>query len=208
MKHFLILLLSISVFLTCQISFAQKVYRNEMGGIITKEQYEDKILNGPYFGVPGNDPNEQVLIHRMPFGKVDNPEIFYKALELEEVLKVGKPIVVIFYPGKDECNSTGLVATNKKLRRKNHEWLVKNIESKDGYGPVYLYKNPSGLNKYQGIMTHIPDPGRLFEQTFFKFPYPCGSFVVMDPSGNYHSILGEYPNSQIIEALKKLEKAK
>ncbi|MDG1277786.1 MAG: hypothetical protein P8O16_10920 [Algoriphagus sp.] len=208
MKHFLILLLSISVFLTCQISFAQKVYRNEMGGIITRESYEEQILNGPYFGVPGLDENDQVLIHRMPFGQIDNPEVFYKALGLSEVLKEGKPIVVIFYPGKDECNSTGLTEGNTKFYQKDQEWLAKNIAKKGGYGPLYIYKNPSGLEKYSGIMTWAPDPEGLFEQRFFKFPYPCRSFVVIDPSGNYRAILGEFPNSQIVDALKKLEKSR
>jgi hypothetical protein len=194
-------------FLLSQISFAQKIYRNEMGGIITRESYEDQILNGPYFGVPGNDPDEQVLIHRMPFGKVDNPNMFYQALGLEPVSEPGKPLVVIFYPGKDECNSTGSNEGNTKAYKKAHEWLVKNIAKKGGNGPIYLYKNPSGLEKYAGIMTWIPDPSQLFEQTFFKFHYPCRSFVVIDSSGNYRAILGEFPNNQIIEALKKLEKS-
>lgn len=178
-----------------------------MGGIITRESYEEQILNGPYFGVPGLEENEQVLIHRMPFGQVDHPEKFYKALGMEEVLKEGKPIVVIFYPGKDECNSTGLTEGNTKFYQKDHEWLEKNISKKGGYGPQYIYKNPSGLEKYAGIMTWTQDPEGLFEQTFFKFQYPCRSFVVMDPSGNYRAILGEFPNSQIVDALKKLEKS-
>jgi len=193
--------------LTSQISFAQKVYRNEMGGIITRENYEQQILNGPYFGVPGIDPNEQVLIFRMPFGQIDNPMEFYEALGLMEEFKAGKPIVVIFYPGKDECNSTGSNEKNSKFYQKDHDWLMKNIAKKGAFGPAYIYKNPSGLEKYAGIMTWSPDPDSRFEQTFFKYPYPCRSFVVLDTSGNYRAILGEFPNSQIVEALKKLEKS-
>ena len=36
------------------------------------------------------------------------------------------------------------------------------------------------------------------------FQYPCGSFAVISPKGNYRAILGEYPTSQIDVALKKL----
>ncbi|WP_140160632.1 hypothetical protein [Algoriphagus antarcticus] len=208
MKRILILFLFTQFLVGVQVSFAQKVYRNEMGGIITRAQYEKQILEGPYFGVPGKDSDEQVLVYRMPFGQVDNPTLFYTALELEEVQKLGKPIVVIFYSGKDECNSTGLTATNKIFHKKDHGWLQKNIDSKGGYGPIYLYKNPAGLEKYAGIMTWHPDPEGLFEQTFFKFPYPCRSFVVIDPSGNYRAILGEFPNTQIIAALKTLSKSR
>jgi hypothetical protein len=179
-----------------------------MGGLITKESYEKQILEGPYFGVPGIEVNEQVLVHRMPFGQVDNAEALYSALGLEELRKAGKPIVVIFYPGKDECNSTGSNEGNTKLYQKDHDWLQKNIASKGGYGPIYLYKNPAGLEKYTGIMTWKDDPKGIFEQTFFKFPYPCRSFVVIDPNGNYRAILGEFPNSQIPAALKKLPKSK
>jgi len=179
-----------------------------MGGLITKESYEKQILEGPYFGVPGIEVNEQVLVHRMPFGQVDNAEALYSALGLEELRKAGKPIVVIFYPGKDECNSTGSNEGNTKFYQKDHDWLQKNISSKGGYGPIYLYRNPAGLEKYAGIMTWQSDPQGLFEKTFFKFPYPCRSFVVVDYTGNYRAILGEFPNSQIVAALKKLPKSK
>jgi hypothetical protein len=208
MKYFLILFLFIQILAGIPLSLAQNVYRNEMGGIITREQYEKQILEGPYFGVPGKDVDEQVLVHRMPFGQVENPASFYEALGLDEVMQEGKPIVVIFYPGKDECNSTGMTEGNTKFYQKDHDWLKKNIDSKGGHGPIYLYRNPAGLEKYAGIMTWHPDPEGLFEQTFFKFPYPCRSFVVIDPNGNYRAILGEFPNSQIVAALKKLPKSK
>lgn len=208
MKRLLFLFLLIQFLNGVHVSFAQNVYRNEMGGIITREQYEKQILEGPYFGVPGKDADEQVLVHRMPFGQIENPSLFYGALGLNQVLKKGIPIVVIFYPGKDECNSTGSNEGNTKFYQKDQDWLQRNIASKDGYGPIYLYKNPSGLEKYSGIMTWYPDPEGLFEQTFFKFPYPCRSFVVIDPKGNYRAILGEFPNSQIVTAIKKLPKSK
>jgi hypothetical protein len=208
MKRFLILFLTIQILAETSISFAQNSYRNEMGGTISREQYEKQILEGPYFGVPGKDTDEQVLVFRMPFGQIENPSSFYKALGLNEVMKAGKPIVVIFYPGKDECNSTGLNEGNTKFYQKDHKWLQKNIVSKGGYGPTYLYRNPAGLEKYAGIMTWHADPEGLFEKTFFKFPYPCRSFVVIDPDGNYRAILGEFPNSQIVVALKKLSKSK
>lgn len=186
-------------------SFGQTVYRNEMGGLITQEEFEEKITNGPYFGVPGSVSNEKLLIHRMPFGHVE-PDLFYKVLGMEEALKEGKSLVVIFYPGKDECNSTGSQANDISHFRKSHEYLINATAKKDAAEPIYLYKNPHGLEKYKGIMEWIPDPDATFEKNFFKYPYPCRSFVVIHPSGEYRAIFGEFPDSQITQALKILNK--
>lgn len=186
-------------------AFGQTVYRNEMGGLITQEAFEEKITNGPYFGVPGSASNEKLLIHRMPFGKVE-PDLFYRTLGKEEALKEGKSLVVIFYPGKDECNSTGLQANDVSHFKKSYEYLVSGTAKRNGTEPVYIYKNPHGLEKYKGIMEWIPDPDATFEKNFFKYPYPCRSFVVIHPSGEYRAIFGEFPDSQIIQALKILTK--
>lgn len=186
-------------------AFGQTVYRNEMGGLITQEAFEEKITNGPYFGVPGSTSNEKLIIHRMPFGKVE-PDLFYRILGKEESLKEGKSLVVIFYPGKDECNSTGLQANDVSHFKKSYEYLVSGTAKRNGTEPVYIYKNPHGLEKYKRIMEWIPDPEVTFEKNFFKYPYPCRSFVVIHPSGEYRAIFGEFPDSQIILALKILNK--
>lgn len=186
-------------------SFGQTVYRNEMGGLITQEEFEEKITNGPYFGVPGSVSNEKLLIHRMPFGHVE-PDLFYKVLGMEEALKEGKSLVVIFYPGKDECNSTGSQANDIAHFKKSHEYLINATAKKEAAEPIYLYKNPHGLEKYKGIMEWVPDPDATFEKNFFKYPYPCRSFVVIHPSGEYRAIFGDFPDSQIIQALKILNK--
>jgi hypothetical protein len=189
-----------------QVAVAQQIiYRNEMGGLISREVFEEKITNGPYFGVPGANPNEKALLHRMPFGKVE-PQAFYEALGMEDALKARKSLIVIYYPGKDECNSTGSQANDATRFRKNHEYLLKGASKKAAEAPVYIYKNPHGLEKYEGIMDWIPDPEGIFEKNFFKYPYPCRSFVVIHPSGEYRSILGEFPESQVMLALKILNK--
>jgi hypothetical protein len=189
-----------------QVAVAQQViYRNEMGGLISREVFEDKITNGPYFGVPGANPNEKALLHRMPFGKVE-PQVFYEALGMEDALKARKSLIIIYYPGKDECNSTGSQANDASRFRKNHEYLLKGASKKAAEAPFFIYKNPHGLEKYEGIMDWIPDPEGIFEKNFFKYPYPCRSFVVIHPSGEYRSILGEFPESQVMLALKILNK--
>jgi hypothetical protein len=182
-------------------SFGQTYY-NESGKRITLEDYEDKILNGPYFGVPGEEVGVMKLVHRMPVGLVD-AKVIYQKLGLEAEFRAGKPLIVIYYPGKDECNSTGLGNTPETLL-KNVKAVARNAEKHNAVSPLYIYKIPHGLEKYQGIQQWTADPEGLFEKEFFKYPYPCGSFVVISPKGNYRGILGGYPISQIDVALKKL----
>lgn len=183
------------------ISFSQS-YFNEFGRKITKMDYEEKILNGPYFGVPGANEGDMQLVHRMPEGVTDS-KLFYEKLGLLEAYRSGKPLVVIYYPGKDECNSTG-DAVNPKVLANNHKAVLRYAEKHGTAPPLYIYENPHGLEKYEGILSWIPDPDGIFKEKFFKFPYPCKSFVVISPKGNYRAIFGEFPISQIDVALKKL----
>ncbi|WP_296700916.1 hypothetical protein [Algoriphagus sp.] len=187
-------------------SVAQTSYRNELGGRITKTQFEEQILNGPYFGVPSDKEGEMVLIFRMPFGKVDEPLVFYEKTGNSSAFSEGKSLIVIFYPGPDECNSNSRdfdIDAMEKADKSLKKWAEKG----NAASPIYLYKNPVGLEKYSSIMNWEVDPEGVFEKEFFKYPYPCKSFVVLHPSGEYRAILGDFPLSQIDQALKKLNRA-
>ena len=177
-------------------------YFDERGKRILYPEYEEKILNGPYFGVPGKQSGDMRLVHRMPAGLTD-ARLFYEKLGKMDAFQAGQPLVVIFYPGKDECNSARSTSDPKTLKSDNLA-VLKYVKKHGAAAPVYLYQQPHGLEKYEGIQVWIPDPEGVFSQNFFSFPYPCRSFVVISPKGNYRAILGEFPISQIDVALKKL----
>ncbi len=177
-------------------------YFDERGKRILYPEYEEKILNGPYFGVPGKQSGDMRLVHRMPAGLTD-ARLFYEKLGKMDAFQAGQPLVVIFYPGKDECNSARSTSDPKTLKSDNLA-VLKYVKKHGATAPVYLYQQPHGLEKYEGIQEWIPDPEGVFSQNFFSFPYPCRSFVVISPRGNYRAILGEFPISQIDVALKKL----
>lgn len=184
------------------LGLSAQTYFNESGRRILYNEYEDKILSGPYFGVPAESPGDMRLVHRMPVG-LTNARQFYEKLGLLDAFAAGKPLVVIFYPGKDECNSAASTS-EPKLLRSNHQALLKYAEKFGAAGPVYLYRYSQGLEKYAGIHDWTPDPEGIFAKHFFTFPYPCKSFVVISPQGNYRAILGEFPVTQVAVALKKL----
>lgn len=194
-------ILVVGLFLLSFHSLFAQTFFNESGKRITQADYEDKILNGPYFGIPSGESGDMKLVHRMPVGLTDS-KMIYEKLGLQQEFQAGKPIIVIYYPGKDECNSTG--SNDPAYLKNKHKSLLKYAEKHDAVPPLYFYKNPHGLEKYRGIHEWAADPDGLFEKLFFKYPYPCGSFVVISPNGNYRGILGEYPISQVDVALKKL----
>ena len=177
-------------------------YFDERGKRILYPEYEEKILSGPYFGVPGKQSGDMRLVHRMPAGLTD-ARLFYEKLGKMDAFQAGQPLVVIFYPGKDECNSARSTSDPKTLKSDNLA-VLKYVKKHGATAPVYLYQQPHGLEKYEGIQEWIPDPEGVFSLNFFSFPYPCRSFVVISPRGNYRAILGEFPISQIDVALKKL----
>jgi len=192
----------IGLLLMLPICLQAQSYFNDLGKRITYADYEQKILTGPYFGVPGEKPGDQKLLHRMPTG-LTHARLFYEKLGMLADFQEGRPLVVIFYPGKDECNSSASTS-DPKLLRSNHEAVLRFAKKFKTAAPVYLYQQAHGLEKYVGIHSWIPDPEGVFATHFFQFPYPCKSFVVISPKGNYRAILGEFPISQIAVALKKL----
>ncbi|MAN85745.1 MAG: hypothetical protein CL555_02395 [Algoriphagus sp.] len=183
---------------------AQTGYKDEMGRDVSREYFENQILEGPYFGIPDGEGGK-ILVHRMPFGKVD-PQAFFEKTGNLDALNQGKSLIVIFYPGQDECNSTGSGDRTKSFE-KEHKTLIKWAVKANAAPPIYLYSNPSGLERFKDVVTWKPDPDGVFSQTFFRYPYPCGSFVVIHPSGEFRGILGGYPLNQIQVALKKLQRA-
>ena len=201
MKLISILLWSLFI-LDFQGNLHAQSYFDERGKRILYPEYEEKILNGPYFGVPGKQSGDMRLVHRMPAGLTD-ARLFYEKLGKMDAFKAGQPLVVIFYPGKDECNSARSTSDPKTLKS-DQLAVLKYVKKHGAAPPVYLYQQPHGLEKYEGIQVWIPDPEGVFSQNFFSFPYPCRSFVVISPKGNYRAILGEFPISQIDVALKKL----
>ncbi|MCS5490016.1 hypothetical protein [Algoriphagus limi] len=185
-------------------SSAQTGYRDELGREISRDFFEQQILEGPYFGIP-DGKGGKMLVHRMPVGLVDNPRIFYEKTGQLKAFQEGKMLLVIYYPGKDECNSSGL-GNNATSFQKEHKTLLKWAEKYGATEPIYIYLEPSGLEKYEGLISWREDPDDVFRNQFFKYPYPCGSFVVIHPSGSFRGILGGYPLSQVNVALKKLAK--
>ncbi len=140
-------------------------------------------------------------------GIISNKGTLHKALEkgIDRTIDSIKPIVIMYHPGEDLCNSSAF--KNYKTNLYDKKWIVdwfKQLE--DGLfqlnqiQPIYIYKDKKGLEKYNGILNWHKDPEGIIEKLFFKHHYPCWSFVVISKSGKYISYFGESGKEQMWKA--------
>ena len=124
--------------------------------------------------------------------------------EINQKLDSNKPIVIVYYPGKDRCNSSGLATTeSRKIWYKQLEDGIYEIAQTK---PIYIYKDNDGLKKYDGVMNWHKDPEGTIERMFFEYHYPCSSFVVISKDGNYISYFGEFGKDYVWEATQLMNK--
>ncbi|SDD59798.1 hypothetical protein SAMN04488104_104017 [Algoriphagus faecimaris] len=201
------LVFKFSFLLFSSLVYSQEIYRDDQGREIGKAYFEKQILEGPYFGIPGQSANEKVLVHRMPSGKLEDTRVFFEKTGSLEAYEEGKSLLIVFYPGPDECNTTAQ-RNPQEYYSKNHKALLRWTGKLNAADPVYIYASPVGLQVSSSELTWNSDPESIFQQQFFRFPYPCQSFMVLHPDGRYRGILGEFPLDQIQVALKKIKRGK
>ncbi|BAO76438.1 hypothetical protein [Winogradskyella sp. PG-2] len=161
----------------------------------------NKLLN-----VQGDSINHRKLTLREKRGKINDRKslelLLEKATNLE--LDSTKPIVIIYYPGKDPCNSSG--SATKESRKIWFGQLEDGINQVAQTKPIYIYKENDGLKKYDGVLTWYKDPEGTIERLFFEHHYPCSSFVVISKNGDYMSYFGEFGKEYVWEATQIMNK--
>lgn len=207
MKNVIILILGI-IFSTC---YSQKKtdsikYFDENNKEISRTKFERIRSTNKLLEIPGDFKNHYKLISRKKNGKLENRALLETLLEKEtnQEIDATKPMIIIFYPGKDPCNSSG--SDNKEARKIWFRQLEGGINFIAQTRPIYIYKDEDGLEKYNHILLWYKDPDQIVEKTFFKHHYPCSSFVVISKNGDYYSYFGEFTKEQVWEATKLMSK--
>jgi len=203
MKKTLFLLLFGILMYSCsssKIDNGEMRYFDDNNFEITKSKF-DSILSNNKLLIYGDSSSHRKLVLRENHGELSDRAVLESLLEdnTNQELDSNKPIVIIYYPGKDKCNSTG-TAKDKELIKISHEKLEVALDEIAQIKPIYLYKNNDGLKNYNGIVNWHKDPEGTIERLFFKYHYPCGSFVVISKNGNYISYFGEYPKEYVWKA--------
>lgn len=174
---------------------------------ISKQEFEksvkkEKVFNYNQYNI--EDHITKILYKRKTTGKLNNEELSLLKKELSKIGPLENEItILIFYPGKDECNnrsnSLSIDFFRKEYKNKldritkyNHFWIYKTDED-------LKYYHPEKINWEK-------DNDRVIEKLFFKMHYPCFSSAVVDRYGNYRLNLAEFSTDQIVEDVKIIKK--
>lgn len=215
MKRFLFNLMVIALMGFAHVTFAQNEtsyprnsemrYFDENYQPISQEVFDQKKWDHGLLDLEGDSINHMILVHRVNRGTIEDRLALDSVLFLatKQEIDPHKPLVIIYYPGKDRCNSSGM-ATRKSTRRW-YEILEKRTNNKAASNFVYLYKDSTGLyGRNDGYKSWHKDHRRIIENMFFKRHYPCYSFVVISEKGEYLSYFGGFPKDLIWEAVEAL----
>ena len=168
---------------------------------ISKSKFRQKRSTNKYLDIQIDSLNQKKLIERTKTGKIDKIEVYRSLIsnKSSEKLDFSKPVVIVYYPGKDPCNSSGL--QSKESIQNWYSNLEDGIQQLNANAPIYLYKVKDGLEKYEGLLDWHKDPDGITEKLFFNNHYPCSSFVVISPNGNYLSYFGEFGKEYVWNAI-------
>jgi len=206
------------ILLSLNYSFAQNIqvkkdsikYFDENYKSISKKKFRiKKSRTAVFLGVQGDSVNHRILVRRGHKGVINDKKRLDSLLStvIQEKIDPSKPLVIIYYPGKDPCNSSGH-ATRKTLRT----WfnaMERKINRVKKSTILYVYKDNSGLyGKNDGFKKWIKDPNNIVERHFFKRHYPCSSFVVISKKGNFISYFGEFSKDMVQKSCRILARKK
>ncbi|WP_016989585.1 hypothetical protein [Flavobacterium sp. ACAM 123] len=169
---------------------------------LTQKEFENIRRTNKFLDIQGDSINHKVLLVREEQGTIQNKETFDLMLSSASNNKIdsSKPIVIIYYPGKDWCNSSG--SATRRTVRKSFNKMEKGINKIKKSTIIYIYKDAVGLyGKNDGFKEWIQDPGNHIERLFFQHHYSCSSFVVISSRGDYISYFGEFSKVLVLKAV-------
>lgn len=181
-------------------------YFNLDGSEISESKFNRLRSLVKVLGIPGDSINHKKLIKREKRGKINDREAFEFVLEKELNIELDsdKPIVIIYHPGKDPCNSSG--TNDKKMIRNWYKELEKGLNKIAQVKPIYICKEYDEIKRAARILDWKKDPEDMIERLFFKHHYPCSSFVVISKEGNYISYFGEFGKKYVWKATNIMNK--
>jgi len=181
-------------------------YFDENNVEISKSKFKRIRSTNKRLDIQGDSIHHKKLILREKQGKLSNKTSLVLLLEkeLNQEIDSMKPIVIIYYPGKDPCNSGGSAPIESRLNW--YAQLENGINQIAQTKPIYIYKEKDGLEKYDSLLTWHKDPEGKVEKLFFEYHYPCSSFVVISKDGNYISYFGEFAKEYVWEATRLMNK--
>ena len=201
MRKILTLIISGILINSCSSSQGDFTYLDFNNNEISRSKFRQKRSTNQYLDIQIDSLNQKKLIERTKTGKLENFEAYRSLVSNKTSEKIDntKPLVIIYHPGKDACNSSG--SATKETLKNWYGTLEDGVQQLKANAPIYLYKEKEALEKYDGILNWHKDPDGLTEKLFFKYHYPCSSFVVISSDGEYVSYFGEFSKEHVWNAI-------
>lgn len=210
------IILMLFVILGFQWAFAQDVanskktiiynYYNENDSIISESEFKIKEKS-PDFYIIRNDSLQIIkLAPTKEQGQLKDRNLLINYLEKITGHEIDdkKSIVIIFHPGEDRCNSTS--AATQTMIKQWHNKMEKGIKRIDNSEVIYVCKSFEDLRERDKVLNYYEDIDQTIENLFFKFHYPCASFVVINKNGAYSSRFGEFPKESVWKILREVNR--
>lgn len=143
-------------------------------------------------------PNERI-------GAVKNRSILDSLLSetTRSQIDSSKSLILIYYPGKDKCNSSGM--STRKSTRSWYNEMERGIRRITKSNLLYIYRDTTGLyGRHDGYKKWYKDPERTIEKLFFKVKPKCGGYVLISKKGEYISLGSEFDKKFLWKRLEYL----
>ncbi|HOY04733.1 MAG TPA: hypothetical protein PLO67_04980 [Saprospiraceae bacterium] len=187
----------------------KKVYLDENNQPSTARKYreDEYAFNKLHLQFETDTATLFVKANRENRGRLSLDSVHLIRRSLEEAAGVNIDpshiLVINYYPGEDENNSSG--TTDRALILRLHRQYLKRLYSLAALDQFSVYKDSTGLSRYRDLIQWYPDVRNTIEKTFFKWHYPGASVVVIHPNGNYYSYFGEYSQQQVFYFVRALD---
>lgn len=119
------------------------------------------------------------------------------SLQTQAPIDTSKVLVIQFSPGLDPCSDYEF----KPLVKANYKAFNKKIARLEGVSSFYFHKKGADMSRDEKYANWLPDETQILRRTFFWYDYPCGSYVVIAPNGDFYVQKGEYEIHGIFEAI-------
>jgi hypothetical protein len=177
------------------------IYLDDDLNEITAEVYNKSNDNNYFLEIVDHNTLFKIKVERFKAGKLSKTEHLNLKKELSELsgrtISDKSKIIINYYHGKDECNSSG----NSKLAGKRFVSFSEKVNNKRNTVQLFMYKSSEDVSKYGQKINWIEDKNRKVTELFFPLDYPCGSAVIIYKNGRYRSFRGEYDLNRILEKI-------
>lgn len=203
MKKFINIIVLISIVCNSQ-NKKKEIFVNENFIEISKKEFQEKINNKYYYfyKIENDSLVAYVKVPTEKFGKItqSNYQTVIQSLSNYSNKKIDstKTIIINYFPSKDDC-----------LGDRNWDWyfkkstkkFLKEVSKKKDLLQFFIFKDESSVKNFGKHFSYYLDVENTIEKEFFKYHYPCFSYVVLKPNKTYYTKRGEYNINEVLEKL-------